>query len=181
MTKIKNIIPTKFDGVKLIELESFQDQRGYFKEVYNDEINLLLQRDIKFIQDNESYSKHGVLRGLHFQKAPFEQSKLIKVSFGAIQDVIVDIRSDSNTHGQWESFKLSSTNNRILFIPKGFAHGFLVLSNEAVVNYKVDSKHSPEHESGIRYDDKSLGVTWDLSNNDIIVSDKDKKLPSFQK
>ena len=181
MTKIKNIIPTKFKDIKLFELASYNDDRGFFREIFNKEIKSLIGDKINFIQDNESRSKRGVLRGLHFQKLPSEQSKLIRVSHGEIQDVIVDIRSDSNTHGQWESFKLSSTNNRILFIPKGFAHGFLVLSNEAVVNYKVDSKHSPEHESGIRYDDKSLGVTWDLSSDDIIISDKDKELPSFKK
>ena len=165
----------------LIKPKVIEDYRGYFMESYHIEKFHEYGIKYKFVQDNYVQSLKNTLRGLHFQKAPFEQSKLIKVSFGAIQDVIVDISSDSDTYGQWESYKLSSTNNRILFIPKGFAHGFLVLSNEAVVNYKVDSKHSPEHESGIRYDDKNLGVTWNLSNEDIIVSDRDKELPNFQK
>ena len=181
MTKIKNILPTIFEDVKLFEMESFDDNRGSFKEIYNKEIQSAIGGNINFIQDNESTSSYGVLRGLHYQKSPYEQSKLIRVSFGEIQDIIVDFREESKTYGKWEAYNINSDNNRVLFVPKGFAHGFLVLSNKAVVNYKVDSKHSPEHESGIRYDDKSLGITWDLSSDDIIVSDKDKKLPSFKK
>ena len=181
MTKIKNILPTIFEDVKLFEMESFDDNRGSFKEIYNKEIQSIIGEDINFIQDNESVSSYGVLRGLHYQKYPYEQSKLIRVSFGEIQDVVVDLREGSKAYGRWEVYNISSNNNRVLFVPKGFAHGFLALSNETVVNYKVDSKHSPEHESGIRYDDKNLGVTWNLSNEDIIVSDRDKELPNFQK
>ena len=174
-----NSISTIFQDVKLFEIISFNDDRGTFREVFNEAINDLIGVD--FIQDNESYSKFGVLRGLHFQKPPYEQSKLIRVSLGKIQDVIIDIRKNSDTYGRWESYELSRENNRILFIPKGFAHGFLVLSEKAVVNYKVDSIYSNESESGIIYNDAALNIKWQLPHDDIIASDKDKKLPSFQK
>ena len=181
MTEIKNIIPTKFKDIKLFELTSYNDDRGFFREIFNKEIKSLIGDKINFIQDNESHSKRGVLRGLHFQYPPSEQSKLIRVSQGEIQDVVVDIRSESETYGQWESFTLSSSNNRSLFVPRGFAHGFLVLSQEAVVNYKVDNYYDSNLDSGIAYNDVTLNIKWKLSHEDIIVSDKDKKLPSFQK
>ena len=181
MTKIKNIISTKFKDIKFFEVVSYDDQRGFLKEVFNREIQSLVGDKINFIQDNESYSKHGVLRGLHFQKPPSEQSKLIRVSHGEVQDVIVDIRPKSNTYGRWESFKLSSSNNRFLFVPRGFAHGFLVLSQEAVVNYKVDNYYDSNLDSGIAYNDVTLNIKWQLPHDDIIISDKDKELPSFQK
>ena len=142
---------------------------------------VIFGNEINFIQDNESRSKRGVLRGLHFQKPPSEQSKLIRVSHGEIQDVVVDIRSESETYGQSESFILSSSNNRSLFVPRGFAHGFLVLSQEAVVNYKVDNYYDSNLDSGIAYNDVTLNIKWQLPHDDIIISDKDKKFPSFQK
>ena len=181
MTKIKNIIPTKFKDIKLFELASYNDDRGSFREVFNKEVESLIGEKINFIQDNESRSKRGVLRGLHFQKPPSEQSKLIRVSHGEVQDVVVDIRPKSETYGQWESFILSSDNNRSLFVPRGFAHGFLVLSQEAVVNYKVDNYYESNLDSGIVYNDAILNIEWKLSHEDIIVSHKDKELPGFQK
>ena len=174
---IFNIGSEKFNDVKFFKLNSHNDKRGYFKEVYNNDIEKLVCPGIQFIQDNESFSEHGVLRGLHFQKAPKEQSKLVRVSLGEIQDVVVDIRKDSETYGHWESFKLSSKNNSVLFVPKGFAHGFLVLSKMAIVNYKVDNFYEPSLDSGINYNDSNLAINWSLPNDQIILSDKDKNLP----
>ena len=181
MTKIKNIGRTKFQDVKLFEIESYDDQRGTFREVFNKEFQSFIGDEVTFFQDNESRSKYGVLRGLHFQKAPHEQSKLIRVSHGEIQDVVVDIRPESDTYGQWESFMLSADDNSCLFIPRGFAHGFLVLSQNAVVNYKVDNYYDSKSDSGILYNDKTLNIEWKLSDQDIIISDKDKQLPGFEK
>jgi len=171
------LISTDFNDVMLFETTSYRDDRGSFKEAFNNEISELT--NIVFIQDNESYSKYGVLRGLHFQKSPCEQSKLVRVSYGIIQDVVVDIRPNSETYGKWKSFELSSDNNYNLLIPKGFAHGFLVLSEEAVVNYKVDSYYDRKLDSGVRYDDKNLDIKWKLPLEDIILSDKDKNLPNL--
>lgn len=166
------ILETKFKDVKFLELEYFSDKRGFFREVYNQ--NILSEiGDVMFTQDNESYSTFGTLRGLHFQKNPHAQSKLVRVSSGMIQDVIVDLRNNSSTYRQWESYELSSDNNRILFIPKGFAHGFLVLSKDAIVNYKVDSPYRPNYDSGILYNDPSIGVKWNLKEEEIIINKKD--------
>ena len=178
MSRIINI-ETKFEGVKLLELESFSDNRGFFREVYNQEILKYLDLDIKFIQDNESSSVFGTLRGLHFQNEPYAQSKLIRVSLGKVQDVIVDLREGADTYGQWESYELSSDNSRMLFVPKGFAHGFLTLSDLAVVNYKVDNFYNSKLDSGIFYNDPNIGVNWELSPSDIIVSKKDSKLSNL--
>ena len=174
--KIK-LISTSFDDVMLFETTSYKDDRGSFKEAFNSEIHQLT--NINFIQDNESYSKYGVLRGLHFQESPCEQSKLVRVSYGMIQDVVVDIRPSSRTYGKWKSFELSSDNNYNLLVPKGFAHGFLVLSKEAVVNYKVDNYYDSTLDSGIRYDDEKLDIKWTLPLEDIILSDKDKNLSNL--
>ena len=176
---IKNIIDTKFKDVKYFKIKSFSDQRGSFQEVFNKEIQSLIGEDVRFVQDNESLSKYGVLRGLHFQKPPFEQSKLVRVSSGLVQDVIVDIRPKSKTYGEWESYELSQDNNMMLFVPKGFAHGFLTLSNLAVVNYKVDNFYSNESDSGILYNDSHIGINWKLPLSDIVVSKKDNDLPAF--
>ena len=171
------ILETKFKDVKLLELESHSDRRGFFREVFNQKISKYLNLDVKFIQDNESYSKFGTLRGLHFQNKPHSQSKLVRVSLGVIQDVIVDLRKHSSTYGKWESYELSSDNNRILFIPKGFAHGFLVLSKDAIVNYKVDSSYKPDCESGILYNDPFIGIKWNLKEEQIIINKKDLSFP----
>ena len=125
MMTIQENMESQFKDVKYLKIKSFSDQRGSFKEVFNEEVQLLVGEQVHFVQDNESASRYGVLRGLHFQKPPFEQSKLVRVSFGAIQDVIVDMRPKSDTYGQWKSYELKQDNNMILFVPKGFAHGFL--------------------------------------------------------
>jgi len=180
MTKIKNILPTKFEDVKLFAIESFDDNRGSFKEIYNQEIQSAIGEDINFVQDNESASSYGVLRGLHYQEFPYEQSKLIRVSFGEIQDVIVDLREGSKTYRKWESYTISSDNNRVLFVPKGFAHGFLVLSKHAIVNYKVDNYYNKDSECGINYNDSSLDIKWMLDESQIIINQKDLNYPEFK-
>ena len=176
---IENIGSKVFEEVKYFKLNTFIDNRGYFKETFNKEVQELIGSNINFIQDNESCSKYGVLRGLHYQKEPKQQSKLVRVSAGKIQDVIVDTRKGSATYAKWESFDLSAENNNMLFVPKGFAHGFLVLSEEAIINYKVDNFFEPKLDAGIIYDDKQLDIKWNLSLKDIIISDKDKNLPSL--
>ena len=177
---IKNIGSRLFKEVKYFKLNTFIDKRGYFKETFNKEIQEFIGCNIGFIQDNESASKFGVLRGLHFQHKPKEQSKLVRVSKGKIQDIIVDIRKDSATYAKWESFDLSAKNNNMLFVPKGFAHGFLVLSEKAIVNYKVDNFFDSKLDGGIIYNDKQLDIKWNLSSKDIIISDKDKSLPGLK-
>tara|TARA_Y100001978_G_C23645305_1_gene410436 strand:- start:299 stop:835 length:537 start_codon:yes stop_codon:yes gene_type:complete len=176
---IDNIGSKIFKEVKYFKLNTFIDNRGYFKETFNNEIQELIGTNINFVQDNESYSEYGVLRGLHYQKEPKEQSKLVRVSKGEIQDVIVDIRTDSETYAKWESFNLSAENNNMLFIPKGFAHGFLVLSEKAIINYKVDNFFEYKLDAGIIYNDKKLDINWALPSKDIVISDKDKSLPSL--
>tara|TARA_Y100001980_G_C14366420_1_gene172719 strand:- start:117 stop:653 length:537 start_codon:yes stop_codon:yes gene_type:complete len=176
---IENIGSKVFKEVKYFKLNTFIDYRGYFKETFNKEIQEFIGCNINFIQDNESCSKYGVLRGLHYQKEPKQQSKLVRVSTGKIQDVIVDTRKGSATYAKWESFDLSAENNNMLFVPKGFAHGFLVLSEEAIINYKVDNFFEPKLDAGIIYDDKQLDIKWNLSLKDIIISDKDKNLPGL--
>ena len=178
---IVNNIPTIFKKVKLFEINEFYDKRGSFKEVFNKNILSEINMKVNFIQDNESYSKHGVLRGLHYQKSPYQQSKLIRVSLGKIQDVIVDIDRSSETYGKWESYHISAKNNRILFVPEGFAHGFLVLSDEAIVNYKVNNYYYKTSESGIKYNDRNLNINWDLDDSKIIVNKKDTAYPTFIK
>ena len=132
--------------------------------------------DIHFIQDNESRSSYGVLRGLHFQKPPYEQTKLVRVIEGKVLDVAVDLRIKSATYGKWESVILSGDNKKQFLIPKGFAHGFVILSEYAIFSYKVDNPYSPDHEDGIRYDNPKLNIDWKINNEDIILSDRDKKL-----
>ena len=133
--------------------------------------------NIQFIQDNESKSSFGVLRGLHYQKPPFEQTKLVRVIEGEVLDVAVDLRKNSPTFGNWESVILSGDNKKQFFIPKGFAHGFVVLSKEAIFSYKVDNYYSPQHETGIRYDQKDLNINWILPKSSITISSKDRELP----
>ena len=171
----------EIDGLLLFESEKHNDSRGSFSEVYRlDQFSKFLPDKIKFIQDNESFSNKGVLRGLHFQKSPFKQSKLVRVSFGEIQDVIVDIRKKSKTFGKHISLKLSKENGRQLFVPKGFAHGFLVLSDQAIVNYKVDNYYSKEHDSGILFNDSDLNINWEFDPSEIESSEKDLNLPQLK-
>ena len=171
------LISTNIEDVKLISPDVITDQRGSFFESYQYEKYIPFIGDVKFIQDNESVSKYGVLRGLHYQKTPFEQSKLIRVIKGRIQDVAVDIRPESLTYKRYVSVELSEDNKYELFIPQGFAHGFLVLSREAIVSYKVDNYYNKELDSGYKYDDPSFRIKWNLNDKDIILSDKDKNLP----
>ena len=156
---------TKIDDVKLISPSIFEDRRGYFFETYNEISFNNNYKKIIFVQDNESKSKFGTLRGLHFQKPPYEQSKLIRVVKGKIQDIAVDLRPASSTYRQYVSVTLDDQNKKQLFIPKGFAHAFLTLSNEAIVIYKVDNFYSKQHDSGVRYDDPLLNINWKLDNN----------------
>lgn len=170
----------KLSGTWIIQPKVFQDDRGYFFESYREEAFRKHVGDIQFMQDNESKSAFGVLRGLHYQLPPFAQSKLVRVVQGKILDVAVDIRQSSDTFKQAESVELSAENKRQFFIPKGFAHGFAVLSDTAIVQYKVDAYYSREHERGIRFDDRELGIDWRVDPGEMIVSEKDSDLPSFK-
>ncbi len=167
---------TELEGVKIIKPKLFNDDRGYFFESFNQEIFDKKIGKINFVQDNESKSSFGVLRGLHYQKYPYQQSKLVRVIAGEIQDVIVDIRLESNTYLKHVSVILNDKNKKQVFIPKGFAHGFLVLSKEAIVNYKVDNIYNLKSESGIAYDDDRLNIEWQIDAKKIKISKKDKEL-----
>jgi dTDP-4-dehydrorhamnose 3,5-epimerase len=169
---------TFIDDLCLLSTPKFNDDRGYFYESYNKKVIDEFFK-INFVQDNESKSKKGVVRGLHFQKPPFDQTKLVRCVFGNILDVAVDLRKNSKTYGNFFSVELSSKNNLQILIPKGFAHGFQVLSNEAIVNYKVDKFYSPDFESGIIWNDKDLSIKW---NNHIepILSKMDLELQFFK-
>lgn len=155
------------------------DNRGYFTESFNAQIMEKHGLPTTFLQDNQSFSKYGTLRGLHFQVGEYAQTKLVRVSQGKILDVAVDIRKDSPTYGQHRSIELSDENFEQLLVPKGFAHGFAVLSESAVVQYKCDKLYNPEHESGIIYNDPDLAIDWKLPVDKILLSEKDKALPSF--
>jgi len=169
-------INTKIPDLIIIEPSIFGDKRGYFLESFNlKKFNENICQ-INFVQDNESKSSHGVLRGLHFQKPPFEQAKLVRCIEGNVIDVAVDIRNGSPTYGMHEAVELSGENKRQLFIPRGFAHGFSVLSDNAVFAYKVDNIYAPAFDCGIRYDDKDLNIEWGLDNDEIKLSEKDKNL-----
>jgi dTDP-4-dehydrorhamnose 3,5-epimerase len=162
----------------IIEPQLFKDDRGFFYESYNKN-NLDKVINVFFVQDNESKSKKGVVRGLHFQLPPFEQTKLVRCVSGKILDVVVDLRTNSKTYGKSFSIELSSENNKQIFIPVGFAHGFQVLSEEAIVNYKVDEYYNPDSDSGIIWNDKDLSIDWNLDLKPIL-SKKDLKLISFK-
>lgn len=174
------VIKTKIPGLLLLRPRVFGDQRGYFFESFSARQFEEQVCGTTFVQDNESKSCYGVLRGLHFQCPPYTQAKLVRVVVGRVLDVAVDIRKDSPTFGQHFSIELSDENKYQLFIPRGFAHGFAVLSTEAIFQYKCDAYYAPQSEGGIRYDDPSLGIDWCLPANDIILSDKDKKHPCLK-
>jgi dTDP-4-dehydrorhamnose 3,5-epimerase len=169
---------TFIEDLLIIEPQLFKDDRGFFYESYNKN-NLDKVVNVVFVQDNESKSKKGVIRGLHFQKPPYAQTKLIRCISGSILDVVVDLRLKSKTYGKSFSIKLSSENNKQLFVPKGFAHGFQVISDEAIVNYKVDNFYNPKSDSGIIWNDKDLSIDWNLDIKPVI-SLKDLKLISFK-
>jgi dTDP-4-dehydrorhamnose 3,5-epimerase len=171
------LIKTGFTDLVLIKPDVFNDPRGYFFESYNQNALKKAGINITFIQDNQSLSSYGTIRGLHFQLVPFAQSKLIRVLHGRILDVVVDLRKDSSTFGQWYSAELSSENFLQLFIPQGFAHGFSVLSENALVFYKTDAFYNKEAERGIRYNDPQLKIDWKIPSANMLVSDKDKVLP----
>lgn len=171
-------IPQSIPEVILIEPKVHGDSRGYFVETFQQQaFEQAVGYKVDFCQDNESKSSKGVLRGLHFQLAPFSQSKLVRVIDGEVLDVAVDIRLDSPTFGQHVAVRLSGENKRQLFIPRGFAHGFVVLSDTAIFAYKVDNYYSPECDGGIAFDDPALGIDWLLPQNELQLSAKDQKQP----
>tara|TARA_X000000368_G_C22757830_1_gene591322 strand:- start:10 stop:531 length:522 start_codon:yes stop_codon:yes gene_type:complete len=166
---------TNIDDVKLIKPKIYNDSRGYFFESFNQELSKSL--NCEFVQSNESLSTYGVIRGIHFQKKPFEQSKLVRVIKGEIQDIAIDLRPNSKTYKKYVSVKLNDINKKQLFIPKGFGHAFLTLSKEAIVSYMVDSIYNQDYDSGIRYNDKNICINWDIDEKKIVLSDKDRSLP----
>lgn len=174
-----NVIQTEIPGVVIIEPKIFGDSRGYFYESFS-------QRDfeekvakVNFVQDNQSFSHYGVLRGLHFQNPPYTQSKLVRVIQGKVVDVAVDIRKGSPTYGKHVAVELTGKNHRQFFIPKGFAHGFVVLSETALFQYKCDEFYHPEAEGAIAWDDSELGINWLISREDVILSEKDRQHPKL--
>jgi dTDP-4-dehydrorhamnose 3,5-epimerase len=172
-----NVIKTDIEGVVIIEPKIFEDSRGYFFESFSQREFDEKVAPIVFLQDNESKSSYGVMRGLHFQKPPYTQSKLVRCVKGAVLDVAVDIRKDSPTYGKHVAVELTEDNHRQLFIPKGFAHGFAVLSDVAVFQYKCDDFYHPEADGGISILDESLGIDWRIPMDKAILSDKDTKHP----
>lgn len=175
------VIKTAIEGVLIIEPKVFGDHRGYFFESFNErEFALKTGQELHFIQDNESKSCYGVVRGLHFQKGEKAQAKLVRVIKGRVLDVAVDIRPDSPTFGKYVSAELTAENHRQFFIPKGFAHGFAVLSPEVVFQYKCDEFYCPDAEGAIAWDDPDLAIDWKLPAEDVILSDKDRKHPRLK-
>jgi len=172
-------IKTEISEVYIIKPKVFGDERGYFMETFKDELFRKEVCDTTFVQDNESKSKYGVLRGLHYQLPPFAQSKLVRVLQGKVLDVAVDIRKDSPTFGKYVSVELSEENKLQFFIPRGFAHGFVVLSDSAVFAYKVDNLYAPNSEASIKFDDPELNISWRLNPSEMIVSEKDAKAKKF--
>jgi dTDP-4-dehydrorhamnose 3,5-epimerase len=172
---------TTLEGAFLIKPKVFEDQRGFFLESYSKEKFKQAGIDADFVQDNHSMStQKGVLRGLHFQKPPHAQTKLVRVTKGSVFDVVVDLRKDSKTFGKWEGFKLSAENKLMLLVPRGFAHGFCTLENNTEFMYKVDGFYAPEADSGIIWNDSRLNIKWPLQREPI-VSEKDAKLQTFEK
>ena len=169
-----NFIKTGIEGVVIIEPRLFNDARGYFFESFSQREFDEAVRRVRFVQDNESRSSRGVVRGLHFQKPPFAQSKLVRVISGAVLDVAVDIRRGSPTFGRHVAVELSGENHRQVFIPRGFAHGFSVLTESVVFQYKCDNYYSPESEGAIAWDDPDLGIDWKIAHSDVILSEKDR-------
>jgi len=175
-------LETKLKGCFVLEPIIHEDERGYFFESYNhSDFCKAIGQDINFVQDNISYSKKGVLRGLHFQKGEHVQAKLVSVLQGKIQDVVVDLRKDSPTFGQHLSIELSDNNKKQLFVPRGFAHGFLTLSKSAKVFYKCDNYYNKESEGGIIYIDPVLNIDWNIDSEGILMSEHDKVLPTYDK
>lgn len=175
------VIRTEIEGVLILEPKIFGDSRGYFYESYNKErFSQETGMEIDFVQDNQSKSSYGVLRGLHFQKPPYAQSKLVRVVKGSVLDVAVDIRKGSPTFGKYVAVELSEENHRQFFIPRGFAHGFVVLSEEAIFQYKCDNLYAPQSEGSIIWNDPDLGIDWRVPAEKIILSEKDKLHPKLK-
>ena len=175
-----NYIQTEIDGVWIIEPRVFNDARGYFMEAFKEEEFRANIGDVHFVQDNVSKSSFGVLRGLHYQKGEYSQAKLVRVIKGKVLDVAVDLRRSSPTFGKYVSVELSEENKRQFFIPRGFAHGFLVLSDEAIFTYKVDNGYAPQAEASIRFNDETVGIDWPVAESQFIVSEKDGHAVSFK-
>lgn len=175
-----NIIQTPIEGLLVIEPQVFRDARGYFVETYNRQHYLDAGITAEFVQDNQSCSSYGVVRGLHFQRPPYSQAKLVCCTQGKVLDVAVDLRHESPTFGQWYAVELSGENHRQLFIPCGFAHGFSVLSDTATFTYKCDNLYHPEADGGLLLSDPDLAIDWRIPETERILSDKDKKHPFFK-
>jgi dTDP-4-dehydrorhamnose 3,5-epimerase len=175
------IIETNLSGCYVIEPKLFQDSRGYFMESFNEKtFNDHTNLDVHFVQDNQSVSTKGVLRGLHYQTGIHAQAKLVRVLEGSVLDIALDIRPESTTYGQYFSVELSAENQKQLFIPKGFAHGFLVLSEKATFFYKCDAYYNKDSEAGIKFDDPTLNIDWNFSKDELIISEKDATQPLFE-
>lgn len=174
------IIETAIKDLYVIEPNVFVDSRGYFLESFNLEKFEGAIGRVNFVQDNESCSQKGVLRGLHFQRPPFEQAKLVRVIKGRVLDVAVDLRKDSPTYGEHVALELSGENKKQFFVPRGFAHGFVVLEDDTIFSYKVDNKYAPEHEGGIIWNDPNLNIKWELGEAEPLLSEKDKALEQFE-
>jgi len=176
-----NFISTKLEGCFVIEPKIIQDSRGYFMETFNENVfQNEIGKKIVFVQDNQSFSSKGVLRGFHYQTGDHAQAKLVRVLQGEVLDVAVDIRPNSNTYGHYVSELLSGENQKQFFIPRGFAHGFLVLSETATFFYKCDNFYNKESEGGIIYNDPALNIDWQFPIHDMIISEKDQNLPAFE-
>lgn len=171
---------TELNGAWIVEPNIYLDERGYFFQSWSKIEYELCGVGNKWIQDNESKSVYGVLRGLHYQAEPYTQAKLVRCVKGAVYDVIVDVRKDSPTFGKWIGVDLTEDNKKQLYVPRGFAHGFVVLSDEAIFQYKVDNTWNKESERGIRFDDPDLNIDWKISKEDMILSEKDKVHPLFK-
>ncbi len=176
-----NFIPTKLEGCFIIEPKIILDERGYFMESFNENIfQKGIDQKVHFVQDNQSFSTKGVLRGLHYQVGEHAQAKLVRVLHGEVLDVAVDIRPESATFGQYEAVLLSGENQRQFFVPRGFAHGFLVLSETATFFYKCDNFYNKDSEGGIIYNDTTINIDWQFPSDELIISEKDKVLPNLQ-
>lgn len=177
-----NFIPTKLEGCFIIEPKIILDERGYFMESFNEKtFQKGIGQEVHFVQDNQSYSSKGVLRGLHYQTGVHAQAKLVRVLQGEVLDVAVDLRPNSPTYGQYESVILSGENKRQFFVPRGFAHGFLVTSNTAVFFYKCDNFYNKESEAGVIYNDKTINIDWNFPSENLIISEKDRIQPNLEK
>lgn len=174
------VVKTNIEGVVIIEPKLFKDNRGYFFESFNEKEFKEKVADINFVQDNESKSSYGVLRGIHFQAPPFAQSKLVRVVKGKVLDVAVDLRKDSPTFGQWTSVILSARNHKQFFLPQGMGHAFVVLTKTAVFQYKCDNFYNKESEGAIIWNDKTLNIDWGVQEKDIVLSEKDKHHPTLE-